>query len=483
MRRLRNTLIPAVLAGLLLQAGCSPSVLCSLETRVYPDYTVTRTTRMEIRPNPRFPNQQPRLGDSFQLPPAERYDTFRLEQNRALFAGAFDSFDQIPSDLVRATPGTNALAGNLFSFRVMDMVLFVLADFDETVTDIVKNQEDGEAAMTELIRLVVPEVMSVLNAKYGQRYNLGALESWLYNDLPAKLRRIYAGAWAIHSAKRSGVTSPGEEYEYYMFLKAEAAREGLELAEPGHPNLDEENVRRLKEYGIRLAQQLCPPRPGAQGVTGEMLAGVALDELLASVQQAITARHGSINNFLAKIAGLVPRAFGAYMTGTVMPLYMLPQTAYRYRLSLPGTVIQTNGVKELNGDLVWNFTDRDLAFTGQSLWARSIFVREPAVYGLGLRGFPSSLSDVDRVFGLSLTPEGMPREALLAALRDCVASRSLGPLETVAAGGGGDSASARGLLDLFAEHRRKTSAGGAPPAEEQTAPPQTGVPMTPPPGK
>ncbi len=148
-------------------------------------------------------------------------------------------------------------------------------------------------------------------------------------------------------------------------------------------------------------------------MTGEMLAGVALDQLLASLQQAITARHGSINNFLAKIAGLIPRAFGAYMTGTIMPLYMLPQTTYQYRLKVPGTVIQTNGVREMNGDLVWNFIDRDLAFTGQSLWARTIFVREPAVYSLGLRGFPRNLADVDRVFGLLLTPEGMPREAVL----------------------------------------------------------------------
>ncbi len=176
MRRLRHTAVCAALISLLIQAtGCSPSVLASLSTHVYPDYTVTRTTRMEIRPNPRFPNQLPRLGDFYQFPPAERYDTFRLDQNRALFAGAFDSFDQIPSDLVRGTPGASALAGNLFSFRVMDMVLFVLADFDETLTDIVKNQEDGEAAMAELLRLIVPELMSVLNAKYGQRYNLSGL--------------------------------------------------------------------------------------------------------------------------------------------------------------------------------------------------------------------------------------------------------------------------------------------------------------------
>ncbi len=474
MRRARQTYALVLAAALLSLAGCLPSVFVSLDTRVYPDYTVTRTTRMDIRPSPRFPNQTPRLGDFYQFPPAERYDTFRLEQNRALFAGAFESFEEIPSDLVRATPGTTALAGNLFSFRVMDMVLFVLADFDETITDIVKNQEDGEAAMAEFLRLIVPELMSVLNAKYGQQYSLSGLENWLYNDLPLKLRRLYAGAWSIHAAKRSGVTSPGEEFEFYMFLKAEAAREGLELADFGAPNRDEENVRRLKEYGVRLAQQLCPPRSGGAGVTGEMLAGVALDQLLASLQQAITARHGSINNFLAKIAGLIPRAFGAYMTGTIMPLYMLPQTTYQYRLKVPGTVIQTNGVREMNGDLVWNFIDRDLAFTGQSLWARTIFVREPAVYSLGLRGFPRNLADVDRVFGLLLTPEGMPREAVLLALRGCVGARNFGPLEALAAGGGADQASARGLLELFAEHRR--AAGAAAPAEEQqTAPPQTGA--------
>jgi hypothetical protein len=263
-----------------------------------------------------------------------------------------------------------------------------------------------------------------------------------------------------------------------MFLKAEAAREGLELAEPGTPDIDGENVRRLKEYGIRLAQQLCPPRPGAQGLSGDELSDIALDGLLASLQQAVTARHGSINNFLAKIAALVPRAFGTYLTGTVMPIYMLPQTNYRYRLKIPGEIIQTNGAVEINGDLVWNFGDRDLAFTGQSMWARSILVRDPVVYSLGLKGFPESLADVDRMFGLLLSPEGMPREAILAALRDSAAAHSFAPLEAIANGTGADSASARGLIEQFEAHKRKMD-GGTAPEEQPTAPPQTGLSITP----
>ncbi|MCD8139891.1 MAG: hypothetical protein LUE17_08965, partial [Planctomycetaceae bacterium] len=380
-------------------------------------------------------------------------------------------------DLVRPTPGTTALAGNLRSFRVMDMVLFVWADFDETITDIIQSQEDGESALQELVRLVVPEVMAVLNAKYGQRFDLRPLETWLYNDLPAKLRRLYAGAWAIHSAKRSGVTSPGEDFEFYMFLKAEAAREGLELAEPNHPDLEKENVRRLKEYGMRMAARLAPPRPGSGGVSAETFAGTAMDELLAGLQQAIIARHGSINNFVAKIAALVPRAFGAYMTGTTMPLYMLPTTTYQYHLRVPGTVIQTNGVRELNGDLVWNFADRDLAFTGQSLWARSLFVREPAVYALGLRGFPASLGDVDKVFGLCLTPQGTPREELLRRLRDAVSTRSLAPLQALANNQTSpDAPSARGLLELFENHRRNGPGTAAtPPSASAPPPPQPGA--------
>lgn len=450
--------------------GCSPSVYCIIETEVHPDYTVSRAARLDVHPHPDYPGQRTRLGEYFQFPPAELYDSYAVQPDRALFAGEFESFEQIPSDLVRATPGTNARAGNIRSFRVMDMVLFVLADFDETLTDIVLSQDDGEAALSELVRLVVPELMAVLNAKYGSRFDLRPLESWLYNDLPLKLRRIYAGAWAIHSAKRSGVTSPGEAFEFYMFLKAEAQREGLELAEPNTPNLEKENVRRLREYGMQLAQRLALPKAG--GATGaDAFAGVALDELLASLQQAISARHGSVNNFLAKIAALVPRAFGAYLTSAAMPLYMLPNTTYQYRLKVPGTVIQTNGVRELNGDLVWNFADRDLAFTGQSLWARTIFVRDPAVYALGLRGFPANLGDVDAVFGLCLTAQGAPREEMLKRLRDAVGMRSLAPLQALAnETNSPDAAAARGLLELFERHRKAQSARSAaptPPSQEQ----------------
>ncbi|MCD8351102.1 MAG: hypothetical protein LUC93_10880 [Planctomycetaceae bacterium] len=481
-RRGMGGLAAVVVAAALLMQGCSPSVLCVIETEVYPDYTCTRLTRMDARPNPQYPGQRTRLTEYFQFPPAELYDSYAVQSDKALFAGNFDSFEQIPSDLVRPTPGTTALAGNLRSFRVMDMVLFVWADFDETITDIIQSQEDGESALQELVRLVVPEVMAVLNAKYGQRFDLRQLESWLYNDFPAKLRRLYAGAWAIHSAKRSGVTSPGEDFEFYMFLKAEAAREGLELAEPNHPDLEKENVRRLKEYGMRLAARLAPPRAGTGGVSAETFAGTAMDELLAGLQQAIIARHGSINNFIAKIAALVPRAFGAYMTGTTMPLYMLPNTTYQYRLRVPGTVIQTNGVRELNGDLVWNFADRDLAFTGQSLWARSLFVREPAVYALGLRGFPASLGDVDKVFGLCLTPQGSPREELLRRLRDSVSTRSLAPLQAMANDQSSpDAPSARGLLELFEQHRRNGPTRSAQPGQTSQDQPAAQPPTAPPP--
>lgn len=470
---LRRLMSVAIIACALLAAGCSPVVMCTIETEVFPDYTCTRVTRMDAYPNPNYPGQRTRLGEYFQFPPAEYYDSYVVQPDKALFAGAFNSFEEIPSDLVRPTPGATNLAGNVRSFRVMDMVLFVLADFDETIMDIVKNQDDGEAALTELVRLLIPEVMSVLNAKYQNRFDLSRLESWLYNELPQKLCRIYAGAWAIHSSKRSGVTSPGEEFEFYMFLRSEARREGLELVEPNHPDMEKENIRRLKEYGMRLAQRLVTPRGGG-AVTQDVITGVAMDELLASLQQAITARHGSINGFIAKIAALVPRAFGAYLTGTVMPLYMLPTTTYQYRLKVPGTVIQTNGVRELDGSLVWNFGDRDLAFTGQALWARSIFVREPAVYGLGLKGFPANLSDIDKVFGLCLSPQGAPREGLLKGLRDAVTQRSLGPLEALAGNPQSpDAQAARGMLELFERHKRGQSSA-AKVEQLETAPPQTG---------
>ncbi|MDR3077936.1 MAG: hypothetical protein LBV15_04130 [Planctomycetota bacterium] len=456
-RRLISILLTTVLpaAAAFLAAGCAPSVICRVETVVLPDYSCQRSVRLDIFPNPRFPQHKPRLGDFFQFPPAEQYDSYAVRPEGAAFAGSFASYEQIPPDLARITPGSAARAANALSFRVMDMVLFVLADFDETIADIIAGEEDGQAALAEIIRICVPEIMAVLNARYGARYDLSRLDAWLNHDLPAKLARVYDGAWRIHAAKRSGVTSPGEEYEYYLFLMAEARREGLELAPPGTPNLREENLRRLREYGVRLAERLCPARDGGPGVGREGFSGIALDELAAAVQKAITARHGSINAFLGKLSALAPRAFGAYLIGSVMPFHMLPETTYRYRLRLPGAIIQTNGVRELNGDLAWSFSDNDLAFTGQSMWARTIFVREAAAAALNLQGFPASLADVDQTFGLCLSPAGTPREALLDALASAASAGGTAPLEALAANPSSpDAAAAKGMLELFTRHRR-----------------------------
>ncbi|MDR1519912.1 MAG: hypothetical protein LBU23_07200 [Planctomycetota bacterium] len=456
-------------ALIFLAGGCSPSVICQIETTILPDYSCRRSLRLEIRPSPRFPQQRPRLADYFQFPPAELYETYAVRQDGAHFEGVFPGYERIPSDLVRKIPGAASQAGNLFSFRVMDLVLFVLADFDETIVDVVAGEEDGQAALAEIIRLCVPEVMAVLNARYGAKRDLSRLDAWLGHDLPAKAARLYDGAWRIHAAKRSGVTSPGEEYEYYLFLQAEARREGLELAPPETPGLREENLRRLRDYGIRLADRLCPPRPGASpGPGGGDFSGASLNELAAAVQKAVIARHGSINAFIGKLAALAPRAFGAYLLGSAMPFLMLPEASYRYRLRLPGRVIQTNGVREINDELVWSFHDRDLAFTGQSLWARSIMIREAAGAALGVRGFPASLADVDRLFGLCLTPAGEPRGNLLAALARSVEIRDISPLEALARDRSSpDAAAAGGVMELL---RRFRPEAGAEAPEAPSAP-------------
>ncbi len=450
----------AALLLVLASPGCSPQVICNIETVILPDYTCKRVLRFDATPHPNYPNQRPRLGEYFQFPPAELYETYLAQPEKAIFAGAFESYDRIPPDLKRLTPGSDRVAGNTFSFRVMDLVLVVLADFDETITDIIKSREDGQAALGELIRLVVPEVMSVLNARYGSKYDLSQLDHWLNADLVAKVQRIYGLAWDLHSAKRSGVTSPSEFIELYMLLKREAQREGLELADLGTPDLYQENIRRLKEFGAKKALELCPPRqPGAATLPPDLFSGSVGEELLGAVQKAVIARHGSINEYLRKIAALVPRSFGAYLTGTVAPMYMLPDTRYFCRLRFPGMVLQTNGMRDVSGDLLWNFTDSDLAFTGQSMWARTLYVREQLVSGLGLQGFPSSVADVDRLFSLSVAQNGQPRDAMLTALQQSALGRSLAPLEALAANPSSpDAAAARGVLELL-QHFRQPETG------------------------
>lgn len=468
----RRYILPVflVITAFLVQ-GCAPLVTCTVETIVLPDYTCRRALKLTATPNPNYPGQRPRLGDYFQFPPAELYETYVAQPESAVFAGIFNSYENIPPDLVRPTPGSNRLSTNSFSFQVIDMILVVLADFDETINDIVQSKEDGQAALAEFVRLVVPELMAVLNARYGQKFDLSRLEAWLMNDLPAKLQRVYGGAWNIHSNKRSGVTSPGELIELYIYLSEEAKKEGLELAPLGTPNLEQENIRRLKEFGVKKALELCPPRqPGGAQLSADMLSGSSGDELLGAMQKAITARHGSINNYINKINTLIPRAFGTFLTGTAVPIYMLPEVSYQYRLRVPGTVLQTNAVRDVNGDMVWTFTDSDLALTGQSMWARTLFVREGDTSALGVRGFPSTFGEVERLFGLCVAPDGRPRDDLLDALQNGVGVRSLAPVEALAANTAApDSQAARGVLELLARYRNQ---GNQPQAQQQIQQPQ-----------
>lgn len=464
------------LAAITVVAGCMPSVVCRVDTIVYADFSCRRVAQLNAIANPQVPNQRVRLSDYFQPPPAENYDTFVIQPDKAVYAGRFPLYSDISPDLGRIVPGSTAVADNRFHFRALDFVLFVIADFEENLSDIT-TREDGSAALDELLRGLLPEVLTVLHARYDATYDISRLENWLQVELPGILQRVYGEAWAISRARRGGFTAPTEEQDIQSLLMREAKSLGLDLVPMDQPGAKQENLQRLKKFGSEQFQRLCIPRQPGQAMPQDMLSARTGEELLGAVQKAILARHGSFPAYMRKIESLMPRVFGAHLMSYAMPLNMTPEVKYQFRMRLPGTIIHTNGLRDFTNDLYWTYSDYELAFSGQTMWARTIVPRENVLRALGLKNFPGNLANVDIMFSLAFGPDGKLRESMFKALEQSALQGGLGPLEALARSADANSVAAGKLLELLRKHQQQAAnQPNTPSTVEQPVPPEAPPP-------
>jgi hypothetical protein len=156
------------------------------------------------------------------------------------------------------------------------------------------------------------------------------------------------------------------------------------------------------------------------------------DEAKASYTLTLETLHGSLPAFLTKLEHRLPAALGAYLPGELALSPWNPRMAFHARLRLPGTVLHTNGLRDLDGTIHWDFTGRDVALSGYSLWARALIVREEAVRALGLEAFPGSILAVDRLYQELSRGGGLHDGPLAETLREAVETGTLEPLERLA---------------------------------------------------
>lgn len=446
-RRPRYSLWTAAAFAVVALGGCAPRFVVHAETIVAADQTVERRVAVGLAADAPHNGGTVRIADFLAFSPAGRYREFALQDRRLMLRGAFARFEDILPDVRVKLPGFAREAKNEFHRRHADFRLFALVDYEERMGDLA-DRADGEAALAELLRWVVPDVASAVRERYGADYDLTEFERFLHVDVPGMVGRLYSGLWEMRRAKRSGLTGLTESAEAFARVSAEARAQGLELLAPDagpEAAVQAENSARARQWAARRLQALARPRTAqTPPLSADAWEDKALREALT---RRLTERHGSFKAAMERTGALLPRAFGAFLMPRVMPVGWYARYQFQMRLVVPGRVLQTNGLCDMDGSVYWTFAGEDAALAGQSMWARTLVVDPAAAEALGLRDFPGNLAVVERLARLMSGPGGSPRLAVVRALEASVGARSLAPLAALADSGPaadpGDALSAR----------------------------------------
>ncbi len=415
--------------------GCAPTIAYRIDTRVQADHTCLRRVSIDGRPDKRMPGHRVNLHNYLRLPKTNAYRRAELTPSpdrpqRIVLQGRFASPAEMPADFRKITPGTDRVAGNRVTFRAVDLVLVDVVDYDESVRDIV-NRREGALKLDALIHFVLSNVMSAMHDAFDHQYDLRALEGYLNTQVPQVIRRLYTAMWEVRRADRAGIAALSEEEEWRILINSELANLGLRVNADGLPG----GARYDEDVWIAFADRQLRRyvRARAEGVPMMTTDTFESSEVQNRLRQAIGRRHGSFNGFLNEIEGMLPEVFGAFIVGRLSVSHMHPRFDFRARLTMPGRLVQTNGVRDFDDSVFWTFDETDMAISGYSMWARSIVVDTEAIAALDLNGFPASIAAIETLYQAIMRAEG-EQNPVRQALGICVRQRSLRPLETVAAG-------------------------------------------------
>jgi hypothetical protein len=286
-----------------------------------------------------------------------------------------------------------------------------------------------------------------------------------------------------------------ENEEWGQFLVDEVRKYGLNLPPYGSENAQEESRRLVTEFIDRkLAELVAPKGEGIEPASSKLFSQMnGADGIMALMTKSIAEKYGSVQSFTARIDKLLPRVLGAFMISRFSVLPTNPDFDFRVRLRMPGGVVKTNGLRDIDGRIIWAFSERDIAISGYSMWAQSIIIDRSSLKAIGLDKFPGHLSDVEHLNRLMRTGDkGEINADIQHALRQCIMVKSLSPLASLTKADEKTEISNAplatttdaakkllGLFESFAKDKKKTmepELDGAQPAEPELGTSSLGAP-------
>ncbi|MHC4873346.1 MAG: hypothetical protein ACYTFY_16000 [Planctomycetota bacterium] len=464
-------------AVILFSAGCTRKIVnYAANTELADDGTALRVVSITLHTPGKITEVKKPVSNYLALPNAENYSIYKVTPERVKFSGRFKSIEEMPVDFMKKTPGINFWAQNHITFTRRDCVLLTAYDYEEKITDIVE-QAEVEESLKQAVNLLLEAVVSTLKKEYGSDYDFKEFSEYLREVLPPLTQRLYHIYWESRRADRQGSAGKiNHVRELDHRIRKEISHYGIALESFRQKKGRKNNEKMAWSFlDSKLRKMVKPRKADLPPLTAKILQGKENQiKLLFSMLQEIQKSFGSVETFMHQLE--IPLIAGAF-SGITVPFTFKgnnlqfaeaePDFNFFFRTRVPGKIVQTNGIRDIDGSLLWKFRGDDAMFTGYRMWAKTLTVDHDAAEKLGLTGFPGNIAAVERFYAI-MTANGEINKDLLKLLSEAVEKESLDIIEekkpafsevSYSAGKSSQAADKAGqLYDFLNAYRKKSSA-------------------------
>ena len=314
------------------------------------------------------------------------------------------------------------------SFVKRDYGLLTEYSWQETLNDVV-TLEDFRKARQELIDLLCEVVEPTLKESLGKEHDTSKLMDWLRGDGSEFVIDVTNALYDVASSKLYPISddSAGDVFKQRIIKVCEEHGFGEVFDESG--GFQEKAVRKLAMEIVRKNLPRRDGKPtekdvirgvvGATGLSNKDEKTPVARSLSGSWFQAVAARPGGKERFetdLKKLATRLQGVHGGCLLGS-------PED-FRFVMTFPGVVVETNGVILADDRVRWQFGAVEAWPSGISMRGRSLQDNSAGVNGL--KAWRKSLNREALTRLLDLTAGD---ERLIAVLVKCRKAGDLSPLE------------------------------------------------------
>lgn len=333
-----------------------------------------------------------------------------------------DTWEGLPQHYLKKAAESDAKSEFERTASRTDYGLVMEYQWREVLTDVVR-LSDARQALVEATELGGDAAAGIVGEALGDGYDASELEGWITGDGRKWLLELFD---VIYDA---AVRREKDEDEIKKSIAAVCRRFGLNVTlRAEREDADEDELRRylteLFRRAIRKTNGDAIDEP-----TLETLVGAITGEDKPRYKKLDDRLQDAINNYKAawpggsealdaKVGPLMTRIFGVH--GAIL---QAPEE-FRFRMDVPGEIVETNGRIQKGGQVQWQFSGTDAWPRGFAMEVRSLDPQEKMLKILAGKKFQSTPRNLLRIVEIVGDDEPLQR-----TLRECHKKIASAPLE------------------------------------------------------